>query len=44
LREPLGEPLRDQARGDVGGAAGGKPDQQAYRTAWISLRPRSIAE
>src|SRR5262245_27106667 len=39
LPEPLGEPLRDQARGDVGGAAGGKPDEQAYRTARIRLRP-----
>src|SRR5262249_28729293 len=40
LPEPLGEPLRDQARGDVGGAAGGKPDEEAYRTARVGLRPR----
>src|SRR5262249_50645669 len=44
LPEPLGEPLRDQARGDVGGAAGGKPDQQAYRTTRISLRPRDARD
>src|SRR5262249_15648177 len=44
LPEPLGEPLRDQARGDVGGAAGGKPDQQAYLTARISLRPRDARD
>jgi hypothetical protein len=44
LPEPLGEPLRDQARGDVGGAAGGKPDEQAYRTARIGLRPRNARD
>src|SRR5262249_60627573 len=44
LPEPLGEPLRDQARGDVGGAARGKPDEQAYRTARIRLRPRDARD
>src|SRR5262249_831628 len=39
LPKPLSEPLRDQARGDVGGAAGGKPDEQAYRTARVLRRP-----
>jgi hypothetical protein len=31
--------MRDQACGDIRGTAGGKPDEQAYRTVRISLRP-----
>jgi hypothetical protein len=40
LAEPLGQPLTDQARGDVGGAAGGKTDDQAHRPRRIVLRSR----
>src|SRR5262249_60771546 len=36
--EPLGQPLTDQARGDVGGAAGGKADDQTHRPRRIILR------
>src|SRR5262249_27528498 len=39
LTEPLGQPLTEQARGDVGGAAGGKADNQAHRPRRIGLRP-----
>jgi hypothetical protein len=37
LAESLGQPLTDQARGDVGGAAGGKADDQAHRPRRNSL-------
>src|SRR5262249_50416384 len=39
LAEPLGEPLPHQARENVGGAPGGKADQDAYRPQWIILPP-----
>src|SRR5262249_12987049 len=41
LAKPLGQPLTDQARGDVGGAAGGKADDHAHRPRRIALRPRN---
>src|SRR5271169_3758430 len=39
LSEPLRQPLRHQARDDVGAAAGGKADDQAHRPRRIGLRP-----
>jgi hypothetical protein len=33
--------LTDETRGDVGGAAGGKADDQAHRPCRIGLRPRN---
>jgi len=39
LAELLRQPLTDQARGDVGGAAGGKADNQPHRPGRIGLRP-----
>jgi hypothetical protein len=44
LPEPLAEPLRDQACGDIRGTAGGKPDEQSYRTVRISLRPNDTRD
>src|SRR5215831_17969875 len=41
LAEPLRQPLADQARDDVGAAAGGKADDDAHRPRRISLRPRN---
>jgi hypothetical protein len=38
LADPVGHLLRDQARHDVGRAAGGKAQDQPYRTARIGLR------
>ena len=40
LTEPLRQPLSDQARDDVGRAAGGKADDDAHRPRRIGLRPR----
>src|SRR5262249_1002479 len=40
LTETLGQPLTDQARGDVGGTAGGKSDDETDGPAWIALRLR----
>jgi len=37
LPEPLGQPLRDEARHEVGAAAGGGRDQDADRTRRIRL-------
>ena len=39
LAEPLRQPLTDQARDDVGRAAGGKADNDAHRPRRIGLRP-----
>ncbi len=39
LAEPLRQPLADQARDDVGRAAGGKADDDAHRPRRIGLRP-----
>ena len=39
LAEPLRQPLTDQAREDVGRAAGGKADDDAHRPRRIGLRP-----
>jgi YD repeat-containing protein len=41
LGEPLRQPLTHQTRGDVSGASGGIPDDQAYRSRGIGLRPRN---
>ena len=38
LAEPIGQPLRHQARQNVGRAAGAKADQQAHRPRRIGLR------
>ena len=38
LAEPLGQPLTDETRSNVGGAAGGKPDHQAHRPRRVGLR------
>ena len=38
LAEPLGEPLRDDPRHDVGGAAGAVADDQPHRPCRIGLR------
>ena len=40
LAEPLRQPLTDQARDDVGRAAGGEADDDAHRPRRIGLRPR----
>ena len=40
LPEPLRQPLTDQARDDVGRAAGRKADDDAHRPRRIGLRPR----
>src|SRR5262249_37297510 len=37
LAEPLRQPLSNHPGGNVGWAAGGKPDNKAYRLRWISL-------
>ena len=37
LAEPLRQPLPDQAREDVGRAAGGEADDQPHRPRWIAL-------
>ena len=39
LAQPFREPLRDEARGDVGRTAGGKADDDAHRPRRIGLRP-----
>src|SRR5580700_3025145 len=39
LTKPLGQPLSQQAREDVGRAAGGKTDDDAHRPCRKSLRP-----
>ncbi len=39
LAEPLGQPLPDQARGDVDPAAGRKADDDVHRPCRIGLRP-----
>ena len=43
LAKTLRQPLRHQARYDVGDAAGGKTDQQAHRPRWIGLAPKRSA-
>src|SRR5262249_30045848 len=40
LAEPFLQPLSDQARADVGGAAGGEADDDAHRPRRIGLRTR----
>ena len=44
LAEPLRQPLADQARDDVGAAAGGKADDDAHRPRRIGLRPRDARD
>jgi hypothetical protein len=39
LPKPLGEPLTDQARGDVDPAARGKTGYDVHRPSWKDLRP-----
>src|SRR5262249_29768747 len=44
LAETLRQPLADQARHGVGGAAGRKPDDDAHRPGRIGLRPRDARD
>ena len=44
LAEPLRQPLRDHARGDVGAAAGREWHDDAHRTRWIGLRHRDARQ
>src|SRR5262249_52279234 len=39
LPEPLGEPLRHQARGEIATAAGRKADDKTHRPRGLALRP-----
>src|SRR5262245_49857928 len=44
LAEPLGQPMTDQARGDVGSTTGGKSDDNAHWPRRIGLRPRDARQ
>ena len=44
LTEPLLQPFRHQARGDVDCLAGGKADDDAHRPAWIALCIRNMRD
>src|SRR5258705_11450384 len=39
LAKPLGKPLTDQARHDVGTPASGETNDYAHRPRWVGLRP-----